>query len=133
MPGTGLPLPLGSIGPCSRRTSRLRESLPRGPLLSRCLEGWEDSRGWAVGRPEAALLLTPSFPQMGGPGPLGEKVSIAQLLGAPAAPRQAPGAAAPGPEASDLVPSVSLALVLLLLFVLLSAWLVWERLLHTSG
>lgn len=81
-----------------------------------------------MGRPEAAPPLTPSFPQMGGPGPLGEKVSIAQLLGAPAAAaaaRQAPGAAAAGPEASDLVPSVSLAVVLLLLFVLVSAWLVW--------
>lgn len=85
------------------------------------------------------LPLTSSFPQMGGPGPLGEKASAAQLLGAPAAPllgaapRPARGDAAPGPEASDLVPSLSLAAALVLLFVLLSAWLVWDRPLHASG
>lgn len=70
---------------------------------------------------------------MGGPGPLGERVSAIQLLGAPAAPRPPPADAAPAPGASDLVPSVSLAAALVLLFVLLSAWLVWNRPLQASG
>lgn len=82
--------------------------------------------------PEEVLSLTPSFPQMGRPGPLGEKVSDTQLSSTPAAPRQVPGDAIPGPEDSDLVPSVTLAAALVLLFLLLSAWLVWDRSLQGS-
>lgn len=82
--------------------------------------------------PKEVLSLTSSFPQMGRPGSLGEKVSGVQLFGAPA-PHHAPGDAIPGPEDSDLVPSVSLAAALVLLFLLLSAWLVWDRPLQGSS
>lgn len=64
---------------------------------------------------------------MGHPGPPGEKVPGTQLSAAPEAPRDVPADAMPGPEDSDLVPSVTLAAALILLFLLLSAWLVWGR------
>lgn len=64
-----------------------------------------------------------SFLQMGRPEPQGEKVSDTQLSGAPAALHHALGDAIPGPEDSDLVPSVTLAAALVLLFLLLLAWL----------
>jgi len=64
---------------------------------------------------------------MGQPGPPGEKVSDTQLSGAPAAPHHAPADVIPGPEDSDLVPSLTLAAALVLLFLLLSVWLVWDR------
>lgn len=70
-----------------------------------------------------------SFPQMGRPEPPGEKVSDAQLSGVPAARHPALGDAIPGPEDSDLVRSVTLAVALVLLFLLLLAWLVWDGLL----
>lgn len=60
---------------------------------------------------------------MGRPEPQGEKVSDTQLSGAPAALHHALGGAIPGPEDSDLVPSVTLAAALVLLFLLLLAWL----------
>lgn len=64
---------------------------------------------------------------MGQPGPPGEKVSDTQLSGALAAPHHAPADVIPGPEDSDLVPSLTLAAALVLLFLLLSVWLVWDR------
>ena len=64
---------------------------------------------------------------MGPPGPPGEKVSDTQLSGAPAAPHHALADVIPGPEDSDLVPSLTLAAALVLLFRLLSIWLVWDR------
>lgn len=73
-----------------------------------------------------------SFPQMGWPEPPGEKVSDAQLSGIAAALHHALGDAIPGPEDSDRVPSVTLAAALVLLFLLLSAWLVWEGTLRGS-
>lgn len=63
---------------------------------------------------------------MGQPGPPGDKVSDTQLSGALAAPDHAP-ADIPGPEDSDLVPSLTLAAALVLLFLLFSVWLVWDR------
>jgi hypothetical protein len=82
--------------------------------------------------PGEVLPLDPSFPQMGRPGPPEEKVSGTQLSGAPEAPGDALGDAIPGHEDSDLVPSVTLASALILLFLLLSAWLVLGRPCHTS-
>lgn len=64
---------------------------------------------------------------MGQPGPPGEKVSDTQLSGALATPHHAPADVIPGPEDSDLVPSLTLAAALVLLFLLLSVWLVWDR------
>lgn len=69
---------------------------------------------------------------MGRPGPPRDKVSATQLSGAPAAPHRAPADAIFGPEDSDLVPSLTLAAALVLLFLLLSAWLVWDRSLQPS-
>lgn len=63
---------------------------------------------------------------MGQPGPPGERVSNTQLSGARAAPHRAPADVIPGPEDSDLVPSLTLAAALVLLFLLLSVWLVWD-------
>lgn len=76
--------------------------------------------------------LLSSFPQMGRPEPAVEKVSDTQLSDAPATLRHALGDAIPGPEDSDLVPSVTLAAALVLLFLLLLAWLVWDRPLRGS-
>lgn len=76
--------------------------------------------------------LLSSFPQMGRPEPAVEKVSDTQLSNAPATLRHALGDAIPGPEDSDLVPSVTLAAALVLLFLLLLAWLVWDRPLRGS-
>ena len=115
------------------RKLRLRESLPRvtsrtsGHLL--CLEGLPEERdGTARQRvgcfPEEFLSLRSPFPQMRRPGPPGEKVADTQLSGAPAALHHALGDAILGPEDSDLVPSVTLAAALVLVFLLLLAWLV---------
>ena len=60
---------------------------------------------------------------MSRPGPPEEKVSDTQLSGAPDAPGDAPGDDIHGAEDSDLVPSVTLAAVLILLFLLMSFWL----------
>lgn len=76
--------------------------------------------------PEEGLPLASSFPQMGRPGPPGEKISGARLSGVPNVPRDVPGDVIPDPEDSDLVPSMTLAAALILLFLLLSAWLVWD-------
>lgn len=77
------------------------------------------------------LSLTGSFLQMGCPGPLGEKVSDIQRSSTPADPRRAPGEAIPDPVDSDLVPATALAAALVLLFLLLSSWLVWHG--HLQG
>lgn len=77
------------------------------------------------------LTLSPSHTQMGRPGLPGEKVSDAQLSGAPDAPGDAPDDDIDGPEDSDLVPSVTLGTALILLFLLMSFWLAWPRC-HTS-
>ena len=93
----------------------------------------ETGSGWVVGPfPDEVLSLT-SFSQMGQPGPPGEKVSDTQLSGAPATPHHAAADAIPGPEDSDLLPSPTLAAALFLLFLLLSAWLVWDRPLRGSS
>lgn len=63
---------------------------------------------------------------MGQPGPPGEKLSNTQLSGARAALHHALADVIPGPEDSDLVPSLTLAAALVLLFLLLSVWLVWD-------
>lgn len=76
--------------------------------------------------PNGVLSLT-SVSQMGQPGRPGEKVSDTQLSGATAPPHHAAADAIPGPEDSDLVPSLTLAAALVLLFLLFSAWLVWDR------
>lgn len=95
------------------------------PWVLLCLEGLPRGR-------DGRDSLMSSFPQMGRPEPPGEKVSDAQLSGVPAALHHALGDAIPGPEDSDLVPSVTLAAVLVLLFLLLLAWLVWDGLLRGS-
>lgn len=59
---------------------------------------------------------------MGRPGSP-EKVSDTQLSGAPDAPGDAPADDIHGAEDSDLVPSVTLAAALILLFLLMSFWL----------
>lgn len=82
--------------------------------------------------PEEDLSLTSSLPQMGRPGSPGEKVSDTQLSGATTDPHHAPGDAILDPEDLDLVPSVTLAAALILLFLLLSAWLEWNRPLQDS-
>lgn len=64
---------------------------------------------------------------MGQPGPPGDKVSDTQLSGALAAPDRASAGVIPGPEDSDLVPSLSLAAALVLLFLLFSVWLGWDQ------
>ena len=60
---------------------------------------------------------------MGQPGPPGEKLSNTQLSGARAALHHALADVIPGPEDSDLVPSLTLAAALVLLFLLLSVCL----------
>lgn len=71
------------------------------------------------------LTLPPSHTQMGRPGPPEEKVSDTQLSGAPGGPGDALGDDIDGTEDSDLVPSVTLAAALILLFLLVSLWLAW--------
>lgn len=125
-------LPRDPHGPILEEKTEAQRVTARGPLVaprSCCAwreRDWRDrQRGcdWAL--PRGVLSLTRSIPQMG--RPLGEKVSDTQLSATPAAPRHAPGDAIPGPEDSDLLPSVTLAAALALLFLLLSAWLVWDR------
>lgn len=77
------------------------------------------------------LTLSPSRTQMGRPGLPEEKVSDAQLSGAPDAPGDAPDDDIHGIEDSDLMPSVTLGTALLLLFLLMSFWLAWPHC-HTS-
>jgi|UniRef100_A0A5F8MPV3 hypothetical protein len=60
---------------------------------------------------------------MSRPGPPEEKVSETQLSGVPDAPEDAPGDDIDGAEDSDLVPSVTLAAALILVFLLMSFWL----------
>lgn len=73
------------------------------------------------------LTLSPSRTQMGRPGLPEEKVSDAQLSGAPDAPGDAPDDDIHGIEDSDLMPSVTLGTALLLLFLLMSFWLAWPH------
>lgn len=67
------------------------------------------SHRWASQGPPVRRSLTPS------------------CLVQPPPPHHAAADAIPGPEDSDLVPSLTLAAALVLLFLLFSAWLVWDR------
>lgn len=60
---------------------------------------------------------------MGRPGIPEEKLSGTQLLGAPAVPHPGHRAVDPAAQDSDLVLSITLAVALVLLFLLLSSWL----------
>nr|XP_045372265.1 uncharacterized protein LOC123616687 [Camelus bactrianus] len=114
-----------------------------GLLASHCPGNWPScipaslAQGKRPPRKSVGLNLTAQPPiksreKMGRPGPPGEKVSDTQLSDAPAVPHRAPADGIPGPEDSDLVPSLSLAAALVLLFLLLSAWLVRDRPLQGS-